>query len=139
AVVMEERRLRTEDNPNGLLLEAFTAAAFHAHPYGFPTIGWASDILALTPSETDRFFRTYYGPGNAVVAIVGDIKPPEVIALIEATFGKIAGTPPPPPLLTPEPPQRGDRGAEGGFDAEPRVLGGYHNPALGAPDDFVFA
>lgn len=138
AVVMEERRLRTEDNPNGLLHEAFTAAAFQAHPYGFPTIGWASDILALTPSATDRFFRTYYGPGNAVVAIVGDIKPPEVIALIEATFGKIGGIAPPPPVVTVEPPQRGERRVEVEFDAEPSVLIGYHKPALGHPDDFVF-
>ena len=138
AVVMEERRLRTEDNPNGALHEAFTAAAFQAHPYGFPTIGWASDIQALTPSATDRFFRTYYGPGNAVVAIVGDIKPPEVLALIEGTFGKIAGAPPPPPVVTVEPPQRGERRVEVEFDAEPSVLIGYHKPALGHPDDFVF-
>ncbi|MER3425418.1 MAG: insulinase family protein, partial [Nitrospiraceae bacterium] len=87
AVVLEERRLRTDDNPAGLLYEAFTAAAFQAHPYGLPTVGWASDIQSLTPAETEQFFRTYYGPANAVVAIVGDINPPEVIALIERTFG----------------------------------------------------
>ena len=75
AVVMEERRLRTEDSPNGLLYEAFAAAAFQAHPYGFPTIGWGSDIQALTPAATTEFFRTYYGPANAVIAIVGDINP----------------------------------------------------------------
>src|SRR5207247_10307536 len=82
AVVMEERRLRTEDNPNGLLHEAFTAAAFQAHPYGFPTIGWASDILALTPSETERFFRPYSCPLNAVVPTVGGIERPHVMARI---------------------------------------------------------
>lgn len=138
AVVMEERRLRTEDNPNGLLYETFVAAAFQAHPYGFPTIGWASDIQALTPAATEWFFRTYYGPANAVVAIVGDIKPPEVIALIEQTFGRIPGTPPPPRVVTVEPPQRGERRVEVEFDAEPVLLIGYHKPALGHPDDFVF-
>lgn len=138
AVVMEERRLRTEDNPNGLLYEAFAAAAFQAHPYGFPTIGWASDILSLTPSATEQFFHTYYGPANAVVAIVGDLKPPEAIALIERTFGKIAGTPLPPRVVTVEPPQRGERRVEVEFDAEPSLLIGYHKPALGHPDDFVF-
>lgn len=138
AVVMEERRLRTEDSPNGLLYETFVAAAFQAHPYGFPTIGWASDIQALTPAATERFFRTYYGPANAVVAIVGDIKPPEVIALIEQTFGRIPATPPPPRVVTVEPPQRGERRVEVEFDAEPALLIGYHKPALGHPDDFVF-
>jgi predicted Zn-dependent peptidase len=135
---MEERRLRTEDSPNGLLYEAFAAAAFQAHPYGFPTIGWGSDIQALTPAATTEFFRTYYGPANAVIAIVGDINPPEVIALIERTFGTIPGTPPPPPVVTVEPPQRGERRVEVEFDAEPVLLIGYHKPALGHPDDFVF-
>jgi len=138
AVVMEERRLRTEDSPNGLLYEAFAAAAFQAHPYGFPTIGWGSDIQALTPAVTTEFFRTYYGPANAVIAIVGDINPPEVIALIERTFGKIPGAPSPPPVVTVEPSQRGERRVEVEFDAEPVLLIGYHKPALGHSDDFVF-
>jgi predicted Zn-dependent peptidase len=138
AVVMEERRLRTEDNPHGLLHEAFAAAAFEAHPYGFPTIGWASDIQSLTPSVTEQFFRTYYGPGNATIAIVGDINPAEVIALVENTFGKIPPSPLPPRVVTVEPRQRGERRVEVEFDAEPLVLIGYHKPGLGHRDDFVF-
>ena len=138
AVVNEERRLRTDDSPNGLLYEAFAAAAFQAHPYGFPTIGWASDIQALTPAETERFFRTYYGPANAAIAIVGDINPPEVIALIESTFGKIPAATAPPPVITTEPEQRGERRVEVEFDAEPILLIGYHKPAIGHPDDFAF-
>lgn len=138
AVVMEERRLRTDDSPTGLLYEAFAAAAFQAHPYGFPTIGWASDIQALTPADTERFFRTYYGPANATIAIVGDINPTEVIALIEQTFGRIPAGPPPPPVVTAEPEQRGERRVEVEFEAEPLVLIGYHKPAIGHPDDFVF-
>lgn len=138
AVVMEERRLRTDDSPNGLLYEAFAAAAFQAHPYGAPTIGWASDIQALTPAETERFFRTYYGPANATIGVVGDINPPEVIALIESTFGKIPALPSPPPVVTAEPEQHGERRVEVEFDAEPIVLIGYHKPSIGHPDDFVF-
>ncbi|HYM36977.1 MAG TPA: pitrilysin family protein [Nitrospiraceae bacterium] len=138
AVVMEERRLRTDDSPNGLLYEAFAAAAFQAHPYGAPTIGWASDIQALTPAETERFFRTYYGPANATIGIVGDINPPEVIALIERTFGGIPAVPAPPPVITAEPDQHGERRVEVEFDAEPIVLIGYHKPSIGHPDDFVF-
>ena len=137
-VVMEERRLRTDDSPNGLLYETFTSTAFQAHQYGVPTIGWGSDILSLTPAATEAFFKTYYGPNNATVAIVGDINPKEVIALIEQTFGKIPAAPPIPSLVTEEPPQRGERRVEIEFDAEPALAIGYHKPTIGHPDDFVF-
>jgi predicted Zn-dependent peptidase len=137
-VVMEERRLRNDDSPNGLLFETFTSAAFRAHPYGIPTIGWESDILSLTPAETEAFFKTYYGPGRATIAIVGDINPKEVIALIERTFGTIPAAPPPPQIVTVEPPQRGERRVEVEFDAEPSLAIGYHKPALAHADDYVF-
>ncbi len=137
-VVMEERRLRTDDSPNGLLYETFTSTAFQAHHYGVPTIGWASDIQSLTPEAAEEFFKTYYGPNNATVAIVGDIDPKEVMVLLEHTFGKIPASPAPPPILTQEPPQRGERRVEVEFDAEPSLAIGYHKPALGSADDFVF-
>jgi predicted Zn-dependent peptidase len=137
-VVMEERRLRNDDSANGLLFETFSSAAFRAHPYGIPTIGWESDILSLTPADTEAFFKAYYGPGNATIAIVGDINPKEVMILIEQTFGKIPAAPPQPPLVTVEPPQRGERRVEVEFDAEPSVVIGFHKPALGHPDDYVF-
>ncbi len=137
-VVMEERRLRNDDSPNGLLYETFTSAAFRAHPYGIPTIGWESDILSLTPADTEAFFKAYYGPGNATIAIVGDINPKEVMTLIEQTFGTIPASPPQPPIVTVEPPQRGERRVEVEFDAEPSLVIGYHKPALGHPDDYVF-
>ncbi len=138
AVVMEERRLRTEDSSAGLMYEAFQAAAFQAHPYHFPTIGWGSDIQGLTPAITERFFKAHYGPNNAVIAIVGDIKPQEVITLVEETFGKIPAAPPPPPVITVEPIQRGERRVDVEFDAEPVLLIGYHKPGIGHPDDYVF-
>jgi predicted Zn-dependent peptidase len=137
-VVMEERRLRNDDSPNGLLFETFTSAAFRAHQYGVPTIGWESDILSLTPADTEDFFKTYYGPGRATIAIVGDINPKEVIALIENTFGKIPASPSPPAIVTVEPPQRGERRVEVEFDAEPSIAIGYHKPGLNHPDDYVF-
>jgi len=137
-VVMEERRLRNDDSPSGLLFETFTSAAFRAHPYGVPTIGWESDILSLTPAVTEAFFKTYYGPGRATIGIVGDIDPKDVIALIEDTFGKIPAAPPPPQVVTTEPPQRGERRVEVEFDAEPQLVIGFHKPGLGHPDDYVF-
>ena len=137
-VVMEERRLRNDDSANGLLFETFTSAAFRAHQYGIPTIGWESDILSLTPADTEAFFKSHYGPDNATIAIVGDINPKEVMALIEQTFGKIPAAPPQPSIVTVEPPQRGERRVEVEFDAEPSVAIGFHKQALGHPDDYVF-
>jgi predicted Zn-dependent peptidase len=137
-VVMEERRMRNDDSPNGLLYETFTSAAFRAHPYGIPTIGWESDILSLTPADTEAFFKAHYGPGNATIAIVGDIDPKDVMSLIEQTFGKIPASPPQPQLVTVEPPQRGERRVEVEFDAEPSLIIGFHKPALGHSDDYIF-
>ncbi len=137
-VVMEERRLRNDDSPSGLLFETFTSAAFRAHPYGIPTIGWESDILSLTPADTEAFFKAHYGPSNATIAIVGDMNPTDVMTLIEQTFGKIPAVPPQPPMVTVEPPQRGERRVEVEFDAEPSLAIGFHKPALGHPDDYVF-
>ena len=137
-VVMEERRLRNDDSPNGLLFETFTSAAFRAHSYGIPTIGWGSDILSLTPAETEAFFKTHYGPNRATIALVGDINAKEVIALIEQTFGKIPAAMSAPPLVTIEPEQRGERRVEVEFDAEPAIVIGYHKPTLGHPHDDVF-
>lgn len=137
-VVMEERRLRNEDSPNGLLFETFTSAAFRAHGYGIPTIGWTSDIQSLTPAETEAFFKTHYGPNRATIALVGDIDPKEVIALIERTFGTIPAAPASRLPATVEPDQRGERRVEVEFDAEPMLIIGYHKPGLGHPDDDVF-
>ncbi|HEX3203571.1 MAG TPA: pitrilysin family protein [Nitrospiraceae bacterium] len=137
-VVMEERRLRNDDSPTGLLYETFTSAAFRAHQYGVPTIGWESDILSLTPAATEAFFKTYYGPGRATIGIVGDIDPKDVVTLIENTFGKSPPAPPPPQIVTVEPPQRGEQRVEIEFDAEPALAIGFHKPGIGHPDDYVF-
>jgi predicted Zn-dependent peptidase len=137
-VVLEERRMRTDNSPSGKLYEAFASTAYRAHPYGLPVIGWPSDLQALTRGETQAFFQTYYGPANAVIAIVGDVVPKDVIALIEETFGRIAARPPSPPVQTKEPPSAGERRVEVEYDAEPAVLIGFHKPPVGHPDDDVF-
>jgi predicted Zn-dependent peptidase len=137
-VVLEERRQRTDNSPSGRLHEAFTAAAFRAHPYGLPVIGWPSDLETLSKAQTEAFFQTYYGPANAVLAIVGDIVPKDVIALVEGTFGRIPPRPPSPPVVTSEPPSAGERRVEVEYAAEPQILIGFHKPPIGHPDDEVF-
>ena len=133
-VVREERRLLNADSPGGLLLETSPSAAVRAHPYGIPTIGWESDILSLTPADTEAFFKAHYGPGNATIAIVGDIHPKDVMTLIEQTFCKIPAAPQQPPIVTVEPPQRGARRVEVEFAAEPSVAIGIIKQALGQTD-----
>jgi predicted Zn-dependent peptidase len=138
SVVLEERRMRVADNPMGKLYETFLATAFMAHPYGIPTIGWASDVDRLTAPAAREFFDRYYGPGNAVVAIVGDVKADEALRQVAAAFGALPARPAPPPVVTREPAQDGERRVEVEFDAEPQMLIGYHKPDLNDPDDPVF-
>lgn len=137
-VVLEERRRSVDTNPGGKLYETFLATAFLAHPYGYPTIGWPSDVGSLSATETERFFRTYYTPSNTVIALVGDFKAAEVIPLLEKTFGAIPSGPPPPRVVTVEPPQLGERRVEVEDEANPQVVIGYHKPNFEHPDDPVF-
>ncbi|RMF86559.1 MAG: insulinase family protein [Nitrospinota bacterium] len=137
-VVLEERRRSYEVRPIGRLFEHFMATAFQAHPYRLPTIGWKSDIENLSKKVVEKFFRTYYIPNNAVIAIVGDIDPPGLLPKLERYFGSIPAGPPPPPVLTREPEQQGERRIEVLFDANPQLLIGYHKPAIWEEDDYVF-
>lgn len=133
-VVMEERRLRTENNPMGLLMEQLNAVTFIAHPYRWPTIGWRSDIQNITKAETEEYFKRYYAPNNAVIVMVGDFNPDDVIKLVEKYFGDIPGQPAPPKVKTVEPEQMGERRVEIEFESNPYIAISYHIPAIGHPD-----
>lgn len=137
-VVAEERRLRTETQPDGKLDEAALATAFLAHPYGSPTIGWMSDILNLTRAQALAFRSLYYTPNNTAVAVVGDIDSKTAIPIVEKYFGAIPAGPPPPPVVTREPPQEGERRVAVRFDAQPQLVLLYHKPNAPHPDDYVF-
>jgi zinc protease len=79
---MEERRMRTEDSPDGLLAEEVMGTAFAAHPYRWPVIGWMEDIARINATELRAFYDLYYRPNNAVLVVVGDVRPPELLARI---------------------------------------------------------
>ena len=102
-VVIEERRLRTDSSPIGRLLEQFTTAAFQAHPYHRPTIGWMSDLNSFSATDAKNFFDRYYIPSNMVVAVVGDVKVTQAMPIIEKYFGRLPNLPhrmnAPPPSL----------------------------------------
>lgn len=137
-VVMEERRMSYDNDPEGSLFENFLAAAYNAHPYGMPTIGWMSDIKYLPKREVERFLKTYYAPNNCVVVIVGDINPEKVIKMMERYFRDIPPQEIPERVWTEEPEQTGERRIEVEFDANPSILIGYHKPTLPHHDDYVF-
>ena len=137
-VVMEERRFRIDSNPGGKLYEQMLGAAFQAHPYRVPGVGWMSDLERLTRPQAEEFRRAHYVPGNAVAALVGDIDPAAVEALARRYFGPIPAGAPPPGVPTVEPEQRGERRVRVEFDAEPQILVAYHRPGLGHPDDPVY-
>ena len=125
-VVREERRMRLETSPGGILENAFLATAFQVHPYGVPVVGHASDLENLTRRQAIAYFRDYYGARNAVAAIVGDVDADRVKRMAEDYFGPAAPGRRAPPVRASEPPQAGERRITVEFDAEPRLMMGWH-------------
>lgn len=135
--VKEERRMSVESQPGGKLYEQFMAAAFTAHPYGMPIIGWPSDIALLNRKKAEEFFKIHYAPNNSVMVIVGDINVEKTIKLIEKYFGDIPSQPLPDEVTVKEPKQEGERRIDVEFDAEPRLMIGFHKPTVPHFDDYV--
>jgi len=137
-VVQEERRLRTESNPIGRLVEQFITTAFIAHPYKQPVIGYMSDLQAFTMTDAKEFYKKYYTPSNMVTAIVGDVDPETLIPLLERYFGRIPARPDPAPLRTVEPPQVAEKTVVLEDPSQPIYLEAYHKPAGDHPDQPVY-
>ncbi len=137
-VVMEERRMRTDSQPTGRLIEQFAAAAFTAHSYGRPVVGWASDLKTFSATDARAYFDTYYVPANMVVTVVGDVRAAEVLPLAEKYFGRLPARPKPEPLRTEEPPQNGERQVLLRELAQPFYMEGYHKPGSTDRDDAVY-
>ena len=108
-VVMEERRLRTEDQPRGVLNEQLMAAIFTAHPYGRPVVGWMSDLQNMTHTDALDWYQRWYAPNNAIIVVAGDVAAAEVFALAEKYFGAIKQRAVPGRKPQDEPEQRGVR------------------------------
>jgi predicted Zn-dependent peptidase len=137
-VVIEERRMRTDSNPIGRLLEQFVTAAYQAHQYHRPTIGWMADLNSFSATDAQHFFDRYYIPSNMVVAVVGDVKAAEAMPIIEKYFGKIPSHERPDERTTTEPPQNAERRVILYDRAQPLYLEGYHRPDFRSPDDAVY-
>ena len=136
-VVHEERRMRTDNEPASQLWENFTAAAFQAHPYHNPIIGWPSDIDSLRREQVLQYFKTFYAPNNCIVAMVGDIDPDKVMAIMEKYFGALPAQPQPRRPITEEPAQTAERRVLMEGEAQPRLYIGYHIPKIGDEDTYA--
>lgn len=137
-VVMEERRLRYEDDPQNIVFEEVMAMAFKSHPYRRPVIGWMSDLKGLNPEDLVNYYRTYYVPNNAVIIVVGDINPKEILSKIKDTFGKIPRGPEIKKIEIVETEQRGEKKIYVKKEAElPYVLSAYKVPDIKHEDSFA--
>lgn len=137
-VVQEERRLRTDSQPIGRLIEQLVSTAFLAHPYKQPVVGYMSDLQSFTMTDAREFFDTYYAPSNMITALVGDIDTEKVIPVLEKYFGRIPRRPDPAPLRTVEPPQIAEKTVVIEDPAQPFYVEAYHRPAATHPDQAAF-
>ncbi|MGB1110158.1 MAG: M16 family metallopeptidase [Gammaproteobacteria bacterium] len=135
-VVMEERRLRTDDSPRGKTYEQLYATAFQVSPYRHPVIGWTDDLKNLTLDDMREWYTTWYAPNNATVVVVGDVRPAYVHRLAKRTFGKLEPQEIKPGRKLNEPEQLGERRTVVRKKAkQPYLLMGYRAPVLATADE----
>jgi zinc protease len=138
-VVYSERRTSVDNNPMGTLDEQFTAAAFIAHPYHWPVIGWASDIESWTMDDLKAHFKMGYAPNNCLLVATGDVTPQQILALARKYLEPIPSQPPPPPIRTREPEQLGERRVVVRRPANlPILMVGFHVGATRDPESVVW-
>lgn len=130
-VVMEERRMRVDDNPQSLMMERFNAAAFVNNPYHHPVIGWMTDVKHLTLDNLRNWYHQWYAPNNATLVVVGDVNPNKVHYWAEKYFGDIKSQPLPKTKPRTEVKGLGTRHIEVDVPAKlPVLVMGYNVPSL---------
>ncbi|MGE5471164.1 MAG: M16 family metallopeptidase [Bacteroidota bacterium] len=130
-VIMEERRMRTDDNPEAKLFEQMNAVAFQAHPYRRPIIGWMNDLLTMTAADAKAWYDVWYSPNNAYVVISGDVEHEAVFALAAKYYGALESHALPVRKVQVEPLQEGPRRITVKAPAElPVLIMGYKAPIL---------
>ncbi|MEN6441626.1 MAG: pitrilysin family protein [Syntrophobacter sp.] len=137
-VVIEERRMRVDDNPRTALTEQLDAAAYQSQPYHRPVVGWMDDIGRITLDDVRSFYADYYNPGNAFIVVVGDFRKDALIPELEKAFGSIPSPPVPERYSIKDPPQQGERRIRVERPSQLGLLSaGYHVPNLSEPDAYV--
>lgn len=137
-IVLEERRLRTEDNPQAYLYEQMLATAYQVHPYHWPIIGWMEDLERLTLADAREYYNRYYVPANAFLIIAGDFSRQELLPKIDKAFGHLPATEAPQQNVSREPTQKGERRITVKREGlVPALMMGYHVPNLKSPDSYI--
>jgi predicted Zn-dependent peptidase len=137
-VVIEERRMRTDSNPIGRLVEQFLATAYVAHNYGRSGIGWPSEVSQINATEAMAFHKKYYVGANIVVAVVGDVKASEALPMLEKYFSRVPAGPRPEEMTTVEPKQFAEKTVVIREQTQPFYIEGYHRPDYRDPDSAVY-
>lgn len=137
-VVQEERRMRTDSQPVGRMIEQALSTAFHAHPYKQPVVGYMSDLQSFTATDAEEFYKTYYVPSNMVTTIVGHVKAEEILPVLRKYFGRIPKGPEPPVLRTVEPKQIAEKTVVVIDKAQPTYAEMYHKPSALHDDQEVY-
>jgi zinc protease len=133
-VVMEERRMRTDDEPHALLQEKMMAAIYQEHPYQHPVIGWMSDLEQMNVSDAKAWYQQWYAPNNATLVIAGDVQAKQVFALAERYYGDIPRQVQPARRQFTEPAQVGIKRMVVKAPAElPLLVMSYHAPNIADP------
>lgn len=131
-VVVNERKMRVDDDPDALANEALYRAAFRVHPYGSPTIGLMDDIVGTTRADCERFYATYYAPNNATLVLAGDFDEQDALAMIQARYGHMRAARLPRETIPAEPSQRSERVLTLRLTTTSEKLAlGYKSPPLG--------
>ena len=134
-VVANERRMRVDDDVEGIANEVLYKTAFTKHPYHWPTIGWMVDIENFNTGDCVAFYNTYYAPNNATIVIAGDVREQDVLERIRDGYGEIPASTIPEEDTSPEPPQLESRTVVlKKPTASEKMFIGFHGPALGDAD-----
>ena len=129
---------RNEDNPHRAIYQETSATAFQAHPYHWPTIGWRSDVEAITTDQIRRYYRAHYAPNNAIVVVVGDVDREKALERVRYWFGDFPSVDLPPPVTTTEHPQQGERRFRLRKPGDTSlVLAAWRNPEMAHPDTYA--
>jgi predicted Zn-dependent peptidase len=136
-VVFEERRMRTESTPLGKFAEEFNAMFWESSPYSWPTVGWPSDIPAISKAQADNFYGIYYSPQNITLILVGDFQPAHAEALAKKYFERIPrGKKDAPDVVTLEIKQAAEKRMYAQAEANPQVDIQWHTVAFQHRDSY---
>jgi len=138
-VVAEERRMRIESTPTGRYVQQFDAMFWNSSPYGWPVVGWPSDLDAITREDAMAYFGQYYAPNNLTACLVGDFDPAQATVLAKKYFGRLQRSRhDPEPVRTVEERQYGEQRMYASAETSPEVRIRFHTVADGHKDEPAF-